>query len=55
MVSKNKKQSKPIGFHSNEISAGVGTSSAIRSKKYTGGNVIIGRSHRFKPGNFSAI
>ncbi len=28
----------------------IGSTSAIRSKKYTGGNIIIGRAARFRHG-----
>lgn len=43
---------KPIGLNSSEAKSVLGSSSVIRSKKYTGGNIVIGRSSRFKGGTF---
>ena len=40
-----------IGQHSSQAKSLIGETSAIRCKKYTGGNIIIGRAARFRAEN----
>jgi hypothetical protein len=42
---------KSIGLQGSQAKSIVGSSSVIRTKKYNGGNIIIGRAARFRAKN----
>lgn len=47
----NTEKPKAIGMQGSQAKSIVGSTSVIRSKKYSGGNIIIGRAARFRAKN----